>query len=272
MPPEPFPQKIKAVIFDMDGVLWRGGELLPGAAQALQFLRHNGMPYAMATNNSTATPLEISQRAQSLGLPILPEQIFTSSQATVELLRDQVPLPAAALVIGEHGLRQAVQEAGYTLTRRGEEAAAVLVGFDRHLTWGDLAEAAYALAREVPFLGTNTDRSFPTERGLAPGNGAILAALEAATGRKAQSAGKPEPHIFLQALRWLKTRPPETLVVGDRLETDILGGQRAGMPTVLVLTGVTDRPQLAESPIQPDRVIENLTQLPWTIRQSVKQP
>ena len=244
MQTEKLPHPIQAVIFDMDGVLWRGDELLPGAAQALQSLAQTGIPYAMATNNSTATPQQISRRARQLGLPIAPEQVFTSSQATVALLAERVPPGKPVYVLGERGLRAAVEHAGYPITSHGDEAHAVLVGFDRHLTWNDLAEAAYALARGVPFLGTNTDLSFPTERGLAPGNGAILAALEAATGRKAQSAGKPEPHIFLQALRWLKTKPQHTLVVGDRLETDILGGQRAGMPTLLVLTGVTDRRRL----------------------------
>jgi 4-nitrophenyl phosphatase len=132
---------------------------------------------------------------------------------------------------------------------------------DRQMKWEHLAEAALAIQEGALFLGTNPDVTFPVERGLVPGNGALLAALEAATGVKALIIGKPEPHLYLQAIAYLQTEPKRSLAVGDRLETDILGGQRVGMMTALILTGVTQRPELASSSIQPDYVFDDLPHL-----------
>ena len=143
----------------------------------------------------------------------------------------------------------------------GDDVIAVVVGMDWSLTWEKLAEANYALMSGAFFLGTNPDVSFPTERGLAPGNGAILAALETATGRKATIFGKPEPHLFLEALQRTETPASHTVAIGDRLETDILGGKRAGLPTALILTGVTTQEQAASSDIQPDWVFESMEEL-----------
>ena len=161
-------------------------------------------------------------------------------------------------VIGEHTLHKTLSRAGYDIRSLSAGVRAVVVGIDRQVDWSKLTEASLAIRAGAMFVGTNPDPSFPTERGLAPGNGAILAALQTTTGVKPVIIGKPEPYLFRQALARLGTPPEATLVLGDRLETDILGGKQAGMPTGLLLTGVTRQEDLAGATIQPDYVFEDL--------------
>jgi 4-nitrophenyl phosphatase len=255
------PRQAYAFILDMDGVLWRGEASLPGVGEFFDLLRRLGKSFILATNNAMTTPDRIVDRLAGAGARIGLQDVLTSAQATAAYLRKQLPAGAPLFVIGEEGLQQALQQAGFTLLDQGAGAAAVVAGMDRKATWEKLAQASLAIGKGAAFFGTNPDRSFPVEGGFVPGAGALLAAVQAATGVAPQVIGKPETPLFLEAIERLKSQPSQTLVVGDRLETDILGGQRAGMQTILILTGVTSRDMLARSMIQPDWVYHDLPAL-----------
>jgi len=196
-----------------------------------------------------------------MGVSIQPHEVLTSAQGTASYLKQNIPHGARVYAVGGPALHRALEVEGFSVQDSSHEVEAVVVGMDWSLTWEKLAEASYALMAGAYFMGTNPDVSFPTERGLAPGNGAILAALETATGRQAAIFGKPEPHLFVEALQRMGTPVTHTVAVGDRLETDILGGSRAGLLTALVLTGVTTAEQAAQSDVRPDWVFENLEEL-----------
>lgn len=252
---------IQALVIDLDGVVWRGQTALPGILEFFDMLKERKIPFVLATNNAATSPEQVSRRLELLGIHASTKEVLTSGLASAEFLRHELPPGASIYAIGEDPLKTALIHAGFSLTQDANDARAVVVGFDRHMGWEQLAEAALAIQAGALFLGTNPDVTFPTERGLLPGNGALLAALETATGVKAKIIGKPEPHLFLQAIAYLQSKPKHSLVIGDRLETDILGGQRAGMMTALILTGVTQRHELASSQIQPDYVFDDLPQL-----------
>jgi 4-nitrophenyl phosphatase len=252
---------IRGAIIDMDGVLWRGRQILPGVPEFFEVLHRRHIPFVLATNNATATPEQFLERLQAAAVPASLEEILTSAIATSVYLEQTLPSGSSLLVIGEDGVRRAVSERGFSLTDTADEADAVVVGMDRNVCWRQMAEATLAIRRGLPFVGTNPDPSFPTERGQVPGNGATLAALQAASGVEPVVIGKPEPHLYQQATQILGTEPDQTLIIGDRLETDILGGIRLSAPTVLLLTGVTDRSQAEASSIQPDWVLPDLAAL-----------
>lgn len=254
--------QIEGMIIDLDGVLWRGEEPLGPLAQWFQRLEALGLHWVFATNNATRTVEAYLEKFRRLGLPrVRPEQVVNSILATVEALRERWPQGARVYIIGEAGLYQGLAQAGFPHTEDWTQAQAVVVGLDRQLTYDKLARATLALRRGAWFVGTNPDRSFPTPQGLQPGAGAILAALEAASDVRPTIMGKPAPYLFRVALQRLGTRPETTLVVGDRLETDILGGQRAGCPTALVLSGVTSREQALSGSVQPDLVVRDFGHL-----------
>ena len=252
---------IQGMIIDLDGVIWRGETLLHGAVSLFKELNHRSIPYVIATNNASTTPEQFSKRAQAFGLDVKQERILTSSQAAVHFLHDQLPNTASVFAIGEEGLLTALTEGSFRLTNSSKGVQAVVVGMDRNLTWEKLSEAAYAIQEGALFLGTNSDPSYPTERGFALGTGAILQALQMTTGIQPIVVGKPEPYLFLQALEKLGTQPGETLVLGDRLSTDIQGGINAGLQTALLLTGATTGYDLQNSSIQPDFVFQDLNDL-----------
>lgn len=255
------PQPVRALLLDLDGVLWRGQSLLPGAPELFGFLRERSLPFCLVSNNATLTLDQVRDRLSPVGANLSAEHLVTSAHAAAGYFRRNYRQPPAVVLIGEDELRQALTEAGCRVLDRADGAAAVVVGMDRGLTWDKLVEAGLAIAAGAAFVGTNPDRTFPTERGMAPGNGAILAALETATGRSPIIVGKPEPHLFLEATARLALPPAQVLVVGDRLETDIEGGLRAGMQTALVLTGATQPAELREGRIRPDAVFEDLPSL-----------
>lgn len=252
---------LQGLIFDMDGVLWRGKKPLSGVREAFSRIRARQIPFVLATNNASQTFEEVRARMEGMGVAIEPHEVLTSAVGAASYLKQHVPVGANVYAVGGPALHRALEDAGYGVQDSSDGVAAVVVGMDWSLTWEKLAEASYALMDGAFFMGTNPDVSFPTERGLAPGNGAILAALETATGRKATIFGKPEPHLFTEAVQRIGTALSHTVAVGDRLETDILGGKRAGLPTALVLTGVTTAEQAAGSDLQPDWIFENLEQL-----------
>ena len=252
---------VTAVIIDLDGVLWRGPVVLPGVPEFFDLLRDEGIKVLLASNNSTARPAAIQDRLAKLGVAISREEVLTSALATSAYLRRVLPAGASIYVIGEDGLRHALTEAGFTLVESAEGAKAVVVGMDRQVTYAKLGEAALAIRAGAMFIGTNPDRTFPTERGLMPGNGSLLAAVQAATDQDPIVIGKPERTYFELGLEQLGTPAGETLMLGDRLDTDILGGQRVGLLTCLVLTGVVDRQAADASDTKATWVFAGLTEL-----------
>lgn len=252
---------MRGLVLDLDGVLWRGDRILPGVAPLFAWLHEHAVPFCLASNNATLTIDRVMERLQGTSASLGPEHLVTSADAAAGYLKRAFDAPPPVFVIGEGILRQAIAGAGCTLVDRSEDAKVVVVGMDRQLTWAKLVEAGLAIAAGARFIGTNPDRTFPTERGIGPGNGAILAALETATGQAPVIVGKPEAEIFREATRRLGVPPEQTLVVGDRVETDIVGGQRAGMRTALVLTGVTSAADLRDHPEKPGLVFDGLPEL-----------
>ncbi len=249
---------IQGMIIDLDGVLWRGQTILPGVPELFSALRAEGVRFVLATNNASETPAAYRSRLQAGGVNVEEAEILTSAIATANYLGGVLEPGSPLFVIGDEGLRSAIKGAGYRIIDGADGAKAVVVGMDRTVCWAQLAEATLAIRSGAHFVGSNPDPSFPTERGQVPGNGAILAALQAASGIEPTVIGKPEPHLYRQATRLLEVDPDKTLILGDRLETDILGGLRLGAPTALMMTGVTAKADLEESEIQPDFVFEDL--------------
>ena len=250
---------IDGVIMDMDGVLWRGDTMLPGVAPFFEFLRARGLPFVLASNNSSKTPADYVAKLLSMDIDGVTErQIVTSGTATVDYLLRHYPAGSAVHVLGGDGLKAMVTGAGFTLT---DDARIVVAGIDFNLTYNKLKRAAFLIRAGADFIGTNGDATFPLADGLAPGAGSILAALEKATDRQPFVIGKPNEPMFAAALHALGTAPGTTLMIGDRLDTDIQGAQQAGLPAVLVLTGVTTRATLAASEINPEGVFDDLPAL-----------
>ncbi len=249
---------IQALVIDMDGVLWRGDQFLPGLAEFFALLRLRELPFVLVTNNATKTPAMVQEKLMRASISVSEEEILTSALATAAHLKQAHPEGRRVYAIGETGLRTALEQEGFELADQADGVFAVVVGLDRGLDWGRLTEATLAIRAGAQFIGTNPDASIPSERGLAPGNGAILAALQAATGVEPLVIGKPHAPLFEQALRRLGTPAEATLMLGDRLNTDIAGGRRAGLRTGLLLTGVTTREELEGADVQPDVVFEDL--------------
>jgi len=243
----------------MDGVLWRGGKPLPGLTDFFQLLREHSLPFRLVTNNASKTPKQYVDQLASMGVHITPDEVLTSAIATARHIAGVAP-GASVYVIGEEGLQQAVLDHGLRLSH-GDHADFVAVGWDRGLTYEKLSQATLLIRAGAEFIGCNPDVTWPGEQGLLPGNGATLAYLRASTGVEPLIIGKPEPAMFRAAVAALGADPVHTAMLGDRLETDILGGKNAGLRTILVLTGATDRASLLESPVQPDWVFDSILEL-----------
>ena len=253
--------QMDSLIVDLDGVLWRGPEMLPGVNEFFDHINRSGTKLLLASNNSTARPDAVRDRLQDVGVRLPVEAILTSALATAAYLTRSLPPGAPLLMIGEDGLEHALTQSGFNLVDSAESAQAVVVGMDRRVTYDKLAEATLAIRNGAAFVGTNPDRTFPTPRGLVPGNGSLLAAIQAATDQAPIIVGKPERRYFELALEKLSSRAETTLMLGDRLDTDIQGAQNAGLNTCLVLTGVTDRATLAQSPLKPTWIFSDLMEL-----------
>ncbi|WP_246669995.1 HAD-IIA family hydrolase [Arthrobacter zhaoguopingii] len=226
-----------AVLSDLDGVVYAGPHAIAGAIEALTKLLEVGVKLAYITNNASRSADEVAAHLRSLGAPARGDQVFGSALAGAELLAGLVPAGSKVLVTGSRTLADAVRSHRLIPVDSAEDGPdAVIQGFSPELGWRDLAEASYAIAAGAVWVATNTDMSIPQARGIAPGNGSLVAAVAAATGTRPVVAGKPEAPLFTTAARHLGSERP--LVVGDRLDTDILGGNRAGMDTALILTGV----------------------------------
>jgi 4-nitrophenyl phosphatase len=254
--------RFRGFILDLDGVLWEGDTPLPGMARFLSFLRAHGKSFLLATNNASLTPDQYVQKAARMGAEVLPQEVLTSALATAEFLRETMPPGSRVYVIGEDGLVQALSAAGFTVSSEDDlDAQVVVCGMDRRLSWKKLANATINLRNGARFIGTNPDTTFPTERGIAHGNGAILAALATASEVQPDIIGKPHAPIFTMALARLGLPIDAVVAVGDRLETDILGAKQAGIASILLMTGVTTQSDLESSPIKPGWVFADLPSL-----------
>ncbi|WP_150460401.1 HAD-IIA family hydrolase [Nesterenkonia ebinurensis] len=250
------------VLFDLDGVLYRGADAVPGAPEAVATLKEQGKSCAFVTNNASRSAEQIAEHLVELGIDAEPGEVFGSAPAGVALMGQHLPAPAKVLVTGSDSLRQLCRQAGYTVvTSAAETPEAVIQGFDPGLGWKDLAEASYAINAGAQWFATNLDRSVPRENGIAPANGALVEAVSFATGTRPRAAGKPEPVMFTQAAESLGLEAP--LVIGDRLDTDVLGGNRAGYTTALVLTGASTEEQArnAHGEESPDLILKTLDDL-----------
>ncbi len=251
---------IKGVICDMDGVLWREDTPLPGLSDFFALLEARRIPYMLATNNSSKTPEQYVEKLARMGIVTNTTHVLNSATAAADYLATQAAPGTPVYAIGGPGVREALRSHGFVLTE-GDHADYVVVGWDRDLTWHKLATATLLIRGGAGFIATNPDRTFPLEDGLVPGNGAQVAALITATDVTPVMAGKPGPLLYEWALARMGTSPEETLVIGDRLDTDILGGLRLGMPTALVLSGTTQADELPASPIHPDVIYDDLAAL-----------
>ena len=243
---------------------------MPGLVAFFDALRTCGVNFILATNNATKISTQYTEKLLRFGVNVSPSAILTSAEATAAYLRDRFPPGATAYIVGEAGLREAMQRQGFRLINGegageflapGVQADLVVVGFTRHACYPQLASAVYLVNNGAHFVGTNPDVTFPHEVGPLPGAGAYLAFIEAATGCTPVVVGKPGRAIFDEALARLGGAREATAMVGDRLETDIAGAQAAGIQTILLLSGVTERDKLATSEIAPDFVLENIEEL-----------
>jgi len=232
-------KNIKALVLDMDGVLWRENEPIGDLPAAFARFEKAGLQVLLATNNATKSQKMYVEKLAAMGVHVTEEQIITSAMGVAYLLQKRFPQRGPVYVVGEIGLMMALEAAGFTISE--SNPVAVVAGVDRQITFEKLKTATLLIRKGIPFYGSNPDRTFPTPEGFIPGAGAILASLVASTDVEPIIAGKPSPTLYEFALEKLGTLPSETLAVGDRIETDIIGGQRAGLKTALVLSGVATR-------------------------------
>ncbi len=251
---------LTAFILDLDGVLYRGDQRLDGAREFLSFLQARAFKFMLLTNNATRTPQQVATRLQQMGMSVDAERIITSSVATAQYLKKIRPDGASIFVVGEDGLTTPLSDAGFRIVDNAP-ADYVVLGMDRTVTYEKLKRATRCILGGAQFIATNPDATFPSANGIAPGAGALIAALSTATGVSPIVVGKPEPTAFRMTLERLQADTETTAAIGDRLDTDIEGGFRAGLKTILVLTGVSTRQELANYHIQPNWVFANLREL-----------
>ncbi|MCU1438123.1 MAG: Haloacid dehalogenase [Naasia sp.] len=258
---------VDVLLADLDGVVYTGPDAIPHAVDALERAAAAGVRVGYITNNASRSDAVVAGHLAEFGLTVAPEDVVTSPQAAMRLLHGQIPPGSLVLVVGGEGLVTEVERAGYRITRAAaDRPAAVLQGFAPEVSWRELAEAAFALARDadgggIPWIATNTDWTIPVAGGIAPGNGTLVSAVHTAVGILPQVAGKPETPIFVEALK--RFGATNALFLGDRLDTDVLGARRAGIRSAHVLTGIDRAKQLiAAVPEQrPDFLLEDLRQL-----------
>jgi 4-nitrophenyl phosphatase len=253
---------IQALVIDIDGTLWRGDTPLPGLFEFFDFLHEHRLKYAIVTNNTVKTPAQYRERLAGFGVVVEPGTILTAATGTADYLTQHFAREDPVYVIGEVGLRRAIQKAGFTILEDASRAAAVVVvGGDSLLTYAKLKYAVLHIQRGAVFVGSNPDLLIPSEEGLIPEAGTTLAAIQAATNVSPTVVGKPEPILFDLALAKMGTSAAQTTILGDRLDTDIVGGQRAGLKTILVTTGVDNETTTSQKGVWPDAVFADLTEL-----------
>lgn len=251
--------RFDTALLDLDGVVYLGPQAIDGAPETVAEVRARGMRVAFVTNNASRTPESVAEHLTELGVPAEGVDVVTSAQAAATLVLARVGVGARVLVVGGEGLHVALRERGLVpVTSADDGPVAVVQGYAPEVDWRALAEGTFAVRRGLPWIAANLDATVPTPRGLAPGNGALVAVVQATTGVTPVAAGKPEIAMHQESMRRTGARRP--LVVGDRLDTDIEGANRAGVPSLLVLTGVATPSDLlaAPAPLRPSYVAADL--------------
>ncbi|MGF1510613.1 MAG: HAD-IIA family hydrolase [Myxococcota bacterium] len=249
----------KNVLIDMDGVLVRGRTLIPGADLFLHRLREEGRKFLLLTNNPIYTPRDLQYRLRTAGLEVEADQIFTSAMATARFLRSQRPTDPTAFVIGESGLTEALHEVGFVIT--DHEPRYVVLGETQSYNFELITKAVRLVAGGAHFIATNPDTRGPAEQGIEPACGALAALIEKASGVVPFFVGKPNPLMMRTALNYLSVHSEDTVMIGDNMQTDIIGGIQAGLETVLVLSGVTAEDGYQRYSYQPSRVVSSVGEL-----------
>lgn len=251
---------VRTLLLDMDGVLYRGKEALPGVNELLELCAQRGIEYACITNNASMTPEEYEAKLRVMNIDVPASRVLTSAIITNRYLRDTYPRGTTIYAIGMNGLLSLLFDDGYFVVDE-EHPQLVVQGADFELTYAKLRTACLAIRSGARFIGTNPDTTFPSESGIIPGAGAMILAMEAATGVKAFIIGKPQPTMFVAAMEMLGGAPDTTLMIGDRLDTDILGAHAAGVHTAMVLTGVSTATEVETSAVKPDLLFADLPTL-----------
>lgn len=250
----------KGYLIDLDGTMYKGNEIIPEAADFIERLRRSNKPFLFLTNNSTANAKGVTENLKRISnVEAYPNEVFTSTDATVHYLKEKNV--KRVHVIGEAGLLEGLRAGGFEIA--DYDVDAVVVGLDTEVNYAKLLEATLLIQAGAEFVGTNPDTNMPTERGLVPGNGALLSFLETSTGTQATVIGKPEAIIMEAALEELGLSKDEVLMVGDNYKTDIQAGVRNGIDTLLVLTGFTSREDVAKLPTPATYVVDTLDE--WEI-------
>jgi NagD protein len=249
---------LKNYLIDMDGVLLTGNTIVPGADAFIERLQSRGAAYLVLTNNPMYTPKDLAHRMHIAGLEVPAERIFTSAMATARFLQSQRP-SGTAFVIGESGLTEAIHGIGYVITEHDPDY--VVLGETHSYVLERITKAIRLVAQGAHFIATNPDPVGPTESGIVPACGAMAALIERATGRSPFFVGKPNPLMMRTALNYLGVHSEQTVMVGDRMDTDIIAGIESGMETILVLSGVTGRDDVGGYPYQPTRILQSVADI-----------
>lgn len=248
----------KGFICDMDGVLYHGNKLLPGVTQFVHWLQAEDKRFLFLTNSSERTPRELRQKLKRMGLDVGEEHFYTSALATAAFLASQHP-NGSAFVIGDAGLTNALYDAGFSMNEVNPDY--VVVGESRDYTYERICRAVRLVLKGAKLIGTNPDLTGPVEGGLVPATGSLMAPIEMATGHKAYYVGKPNPLIMRHALKKIGCQREDAVIIGDRMDTDIVAGIESEIETILVLTGVTSAADLARFPYRPHHVLKDLREL-----------
>lgn len=248
----------KSYLIDMDGVIVRGGELIPGADMFLDRLHQRNIKFLILTNNPIYTQVDLQHRLQRMGVNFTTDHIYTSALATALFLKSQKP-NATAFVIGESGLTEALHDVGYILTEHHPDY--VVLGETTSYSYSRITQAVRLVSEGARFIATNPDPSGPGDGGLVPACGAIAALIETATGVHPYFVGKPNPLMMRTALRFLNEHSENAIMVGDRMDTDVRVGIESGLETILVLSGVTTHEMIDQFPYQPTRVVNSVADL-----------
>lgn len=245
-------------ISDMDGVVYHGNRLLPGAADFVRLMEERGLKYLFLTNSSERTPRELAEKLARLGVNVAPEHFYTSALATADFLSRQSP-GCSVFAIGEAGLTNALYEKGISMNDVDPDY--VVVGESRTYSIERLEKAVHLVLGGARLIGTNPDLTGPTEHGIVPATGALISPIELATGKKAYFIGKPNPFMMRRAVKHLDAMSRETVIIGDRMDTDIIAGVEAEVDTVLVLSGVTAREDIPRFAYTPKHILDGLAEL-----------
>lgn len=246
-------------ISDMDGVIYHGNRIIPGAVALLDWLNRNNKKYLFLTNSSQRSPRELSQKLARLGVTVAEEHFYTSAMATAGFLKSQCP-EGSAYVIGDPALANALYDAGFTMNDSDPDY--VVVGETTAYTYDRICKAVDLVIKGARLIGTNPDTTGPVEHGVVPATGALMAPIEIATGAKAYYVGKPNPVMMRIALQKVECRREDTIIIGDRMDTDIVAGIEAGIKTVLVLTGVSNPESIKQFAYRPSLVLDSIADIP----------